>query len=171
LIRPLRPARSRWKRFIFFVRQFWSDFLSQFSRDPLERCRWIRLSSVLTNVSDKPKDQLARAGEEEAVFWLRENGYVILHQNIRLPEGEFDIIARHGSTLVFLEVKTRRDQNYGEPSEAVQSRKQQRQIAMAQQFLTLCHLPKIPIRFDIISIFWASDAPPQIKHIENAFRP
>jgi putative endonuclease len=169
-IRPKRLALPWWKRFGNVCRCIWNDLRSQCSRNPLDRCRWIRLASSLKNVSDKPKDQLARAGEEEAVFLLREKGYIILQQNIRFPEGELDIAAKFGSTLVFLEVKTRRDRKYGEPSEAVKAAKRRSQIIMAQRFLAICRLSNVPIRFDIISIYWAADAPPKIKHIENAFQ-
>jgi putative endonuclease len=135
----------------------------------LDQCRWIRFTSALKNVSDKPKDQLARAGEEEAALLLREKGYIILQQNIRMPAGELDIVARNGSVLVFLEVKTRRKKEFSQPSETVKAAKRQRQINMAQQFLSICHITDVPIRFDIISVVWPVDAPPKIQHIENAF--
>ncbi|MDR2437864.1 MAG: YraN family protein [Planctomycetaceae bacterium] len=169
LIRPQRRLIPCWKRFGIFCYHFWNDLRSQCSNHPLDQCRWIRFASSLKNVSDNPKDQLARAGEEEAVLLLREKGYIILQRNVRLPEGELDIIARNGSVLVFLEVKTRRKQKFGKPSETVKEEKRQRQIIIAQQFMSLCHITDIPYRFDIISIFWPVDAPPSIQHIENAF--
>jgi putative endonuclease len=135
----------------------------------LEQCRWIHFAASLKNTSDRPKDQLARAGEEEAVLLLREKGYVILQQNIRIPEGELDIVARNGSVLVFLEVKTRRKQKFGKPSEAVRGAKRQRQITIARQFMSICCIENVPVRFDIISVVWPTDAPPSIQHIENAF--
>ncbi|MDR1270741.1 MAG: YraN family protein [Planctomycetaceae bacterium] len=169
LIRPQRPAIPYWKRIGIFCYRFWNDLRSQCSGNPLEQCRWIRFASSLKNVSDHPKDQLARAGEDEAVLLLREKGYVILQQNIRMPEGELDIVARNGSVLVFLEVKTRRKQKFGEPSETVKEAKRQRQITIARQFMSICRITNVQVRFDIISIFWPADAPPSIQHIENAF--
>jgi putative endonuclease len=169
LIRPQRPMKSRWKRFRIFCYRILDDLRSQCSANPLDQCRWIRFASALKNVSDNPKDQLARAGEEEAVLLLREKGYVILQQNIRMPAGELDIVARNGSALVFLEVKTRRTKEFSEPSETVNAVKRQRQMVIAQQFLSICHITDIPIRFDIISVVWPVDAPPNIQHIENAF--
>jgi putative endonuclease len=169
LIRPQRPIIPWWKRFVIFCYRFWDDLRSQCSNNPLDQCRWIRFASVLKNVSDKPKDQLARAGEEEAVLLLREKGYIILQQNIRMPAGELDIVARNGSVLVFLEVKTRRKEEFSRPWETVKATKRQRQINIARQFLSLCHITNVPIRFDIISVVWPIDAPPKIQHIENAF--
>jgi putative endonuclease len=70
---------------------------------------------------------------------------------------------------VFLEVKTRRKQKFGEPSETVKEAKRQRQITIARQFMSICRITNVQVRFDIISIFWPTDAPPSIQHIENAF--
>ncbi|MDR1963660.1 MAG: YraN family protein [Planctomycetaceae bacterium] len=169
LIRSQRPVIPWWKRFGAFCCRIGDALRSQYSVNPLDQCRWIRLPSSLKNVSDNPKDQLARAGEEEAILLLREKGYVILQQNIRLPGGELDIVARTGSLLVFVEVKTRREPKFSKPNESVQEPKRQRQSALARQFITLCHLPNVPIRFDVISVLWYPDAPPKIQHIENAF--
>jgi putative endonuclease len=169
LVQPQRSVIPWWKRFGTFCYRLWDDLRSQFSNNPLDQCRWIRFAPSLKNVSENPKDQLARAGEKEAVLMLREKGYTILQQNIRIPEGELDIVARDGSVLVFLEVKTRRKQKFGKPSETVKEIKRQRQIIIAQQFMSICRITNIPYRFDIISVFWPVDAPPNIQHIENAF--
>ncbi|MDR0336286.1 MAG: YraN family protein [Planctomycetaceae bacterium] len=169
LIRPQHPTKPCWQRFANFCYHLWDDLRSQCSKKPLEQCRWIRFAAALKNVSDCPKDQLARAGEEEAVWLLREKGYIILQQNIRIPEGELDIVARKNSLLVFVEVKTRQKQKFGKPSDAVKNAKRQRQIIIAQQFMSLCRITNVPIRFDIISILWPPNSPPTLQHIENAF--
>lgn len=167
LIRPERLKPSFWKR----LRRFLDDLRSQFSRDPLDRCRWVRFPSTLQNTSERSKDQLGRAGEEEAAILLREKGYVLLQQNLRFPEGELDIVARSGPTLVFVEVKTRRRKDQGAPYEAVSFGKQKRQIAAAQRFISECGLRKVTVRFDVVSIHWPKDGPPEIEHWENAYRP
>lgn len=134
----------------------------------MERCRWVHFGASFQNVSEKSKDRLARAGEEEAIFLLREKGYTVLHRNILLPEGEIDVVARKGRLLVFIEVKTRRQ---GDPWNAVTEAKQRRQCAMAGRFMSLCRIRDVPVRFDIISIVWPEDASPKIEHWENAFQP
>lgn len=159
--------RKRWMA----LRRFFEALRSQFSNDPLDRCRWMRLPSSLQNVSEKPKDRLARAGEAEAVRYLEETGHTILHKNIRFPEGELDIVARQGPELVFAEVKTRRSDEFGSPGDAVDESKQRRQVAAASRFLSLCRLNGVPVRFDIVSVTWPPDAPPEIEHLRNAYRP
>ena len=151
--------------------KLWGQLLSQCSNDPLERCRWIRFPVSLHSRSAKPKDQLARAGEDAAGKHLVSKGYTILHQNLRFPEGELDCIARTGKILVFIEVKTRTTEKFGKPYQFVSEAKQRRQLVLARQFISRCRLWHVPIRFDIISIVWPPGEPPQIEHIENAFMP
>lgn len=137
----------------------------------MDRCRWIRFPSSLKNISNKTKDQLGRAGEEETVFLLREKGYTILQQNIRLPgTGEIDLVARKGRTLVFFEIKTRQSQKVGRPDEAVTTARKKRLAAKAREFLEYCRINDDDIRFDIVSVVWPENQRPEIEHLENAFR-
>ncbi len=153
-----------------FLYRFVETIRSQLSSHPLDRCRWMRLPSVLQNKSDKPKDQLARAGEEAARRFLEKSGMMILHRNVRFPEGELDIVAREGNTLVFVEVKTRQGDRFGTPDAAIDFGKQRRQFAAAGRFISLCRLQNVPVRFDIITVLWPSNGVPSIAHFRNAFR-
>ena len=166
LIRPPRPKKGWWTVF----RRLFDDIRSQFSNDPLERCRWRTTGGIWESVSEKPKDQLGRAGEEEAAYFLEEKGYRIIQRNLRLDDGEIDIVAAVNRTLVFFEVKTRRSDNYGEPFEAVTDRKRKRMVALASRFLTLHRLVGIPVRFDVLDVVWPEDGPPRIVHFCEAFR-
>ena len=156
-------------RFLRRLRELWQKIRSQCSSDPLERCRWIKFPAARHSRSEKPKDQLARAGEDAAADYLVAKGYAVLHRNIRFPEGELDIVARWERTLVFIEVKTRKTEEFGLPYEFVSAKKQRRQVAMASRFVSLCRLQGIAIRFDILSIILPSGELPKIEHIENAF--
>lgn len=167
---PKSRVPSRWTRIRRRCADFVRDFLSQFSTDPLERCRWIRFPATLKSVSANPKDQLARDGENEAEVLLSRKGYGILHRNIRFPEGEIDLIVRDGKQLVFVEVKTRRKDSLGKPYEAVNAGKRKRMILLAEQFLALCQMRDVSVRFDIVSIVWPKGQPPQIDHVQNAFQ-
>jgi putative endonuclease len=108
-------------------------------------------------------------GEELAVNYLRERGFVILERNFRCKGGEVDIVAREGGTLVFVEVKTRRSSAYGVPQLAVTAFKQ-RQIARAAQFwLARNHKVGSAARFDVLAIQLPAVGAAIIEHIPNAF--
>lgn len=150
--------------------ELWEQIGSQWSSDPLERCRWIKFPSKRQSRSEKPKDQLARAGEEAAAHYLSSKGYTVLHRNIRFPEGELDFVAKSGGILIFIEVKTRKTEQFGQPYHSVSEKKQRRQVAMASRFISICRLQKIPVQFDIVSVILPPGQSPKIEHFENAFR-
>jgi len=149
---------------------FWKQIRSQWSAEPLERCRWVRFPTTRQSRSERQKDQLARAGEDAAANYLSSKGYTILHRNIRFPEGELDFVAKSGKTLVFIEVKTRQTGKFGEPYQSVSGRKQHRQVTMANRFVSICRLQDVPVRFDVVSIVLPPGQPPKIEHIECAFQ-
>lgn len=106
-------------------------------------------------------------GERAAARFLRRRGCRILLRGYRTPQGEIDLIARDGDTLVFVEVKSRRR---GEPAEAVTPEKQRRLTLAALHFLKANRLLDTPCRFDVVAIVWPDDRrPPQIEHITHAF--
>ena len=143
---------------------------SQWSSDPLERCRWIKFPAIRQSLSEMPKDRLARVGEDAAAHYLTSKGYTILHRNIRFPEGELDFVAKWEKTLVFIEVKTRVTEKFGQPYQFVSDKKQRRQVVMASRFVSICRLQTVPVRFDVVSVVLPPEKPPKIEHIENAFR-
>ena len=109
-------------------------------------------------------------GEERAARDLRLRAYRILEKNYRCRLGEIDLIARRGGFLVFVEVKLRRTDRFGEAREFVGRSKQERILATAQLWLQE-HETSLQPRFDVIEIY-APDGPEgrvKINHIENAF--
>ena len=149
--------------------KFWRQLRSQWSSDALERCRWIKFPTIRHSRSEHKKDQLARAGEDAAAQYLSAKGYTILHRNIRFPEGELDIVAKLGKTLIFVEVKARTNEHFGQPYLSVSVKKQRRQVEMANRFISICRLQKVPVQFDVISLVFLQEQPPKIEHIEKAF--
>jgi putative endonuclease len=110
---------------------------------------------------------LGQRGERQAARWLRRQGYRILVRGYRTPRGEIDLIARDGDTLVFVEVKTRRE---GEPAEAVTPEKEQRLCLAALEFLKRHRLMEARSRFDVVALVWPeASRTPAIEHIRNAF--
>ncbi|MGE5454344.1 MAG: YraN family protein [Methylocystaceae bacterium] len=115
------------------------------------------------------RQHLGKQGEEIAVRYLKSQGYQVLRERYRVAQGEIDIIATWGQTLVFIEVKTRTSTAYGLPAEAVTYQKQGkiRQVAMA--FLQEGNHKYNNFRFDVISILMQGREKYQLDHIEGAF--
>lgn len=115
---------------------------------------------------------LGSEGERLAARYLRRQGFRILARRYRTTLGEIDLIARDGTCIVFVEVKTRRSDAAGQPHEAVDSGKQARLTRLALAFLKRHRLLEQPARFDVVSIVWeGSEKEPQIVHYRNAFEP
>jgi putative endonuclease len=113
------------------------------------------------------KLDLGNKGEDWAAKFLKEKGYKILDRNLTTPFGEVDIIARDGNTIVFIEVKTRSSDIFGQPFEAVNYRKQERLKKIALFYLKGIK-KDLPIRFDVVSIIYRNGKA-EISHIINAF--
>lgn len=112
---------------------------------------------------------VGRHGEDLAVEHLRRLRYRILERNYRCRCGEVDIVARLGTTVVFIEVKTRRSDHYGSPAQSVTPFKQRQIARAAQTWLAANRLTECAARFDVISIRLRDDAGAEIEHITDAF--
>jgi putative endonuclease len=112
---------------------------------------------------------LGERGERLAARHLKRQGMRILLRRYRSEQGEIDLIARDGDTLVFVEVKARRK---GSPVEAVTLEKQRRLTNVSFQFLRRYDLLEVRSRYDVVAIVWPDDrTPPQVEHFRNAFEP
>lgn len=115
---------------------------------------------------------LGQRGEDGAARFLKRKGYRILARHLDLPLGELDIIAVDGRTIVFVEVKTRTSDDAGHPSEAVDTRKEQRMTQAALAYLKRNGLLQYAARFDVVAVSWPKNARrPIIEHYRNAFSP
>lgn len=114
-------------------------------------------------------NELGKEGEEEAVRFLTDKGYRILHRNWRSGKKELDIVAEYGRELVVIEVKTRRNKHYGSPEEAVNERKIRRIVSSTDAYIRKFAID-LPVRFDIITVT-GKEPPFEIEHIEEAFYP
>ena len=114
-------------------------------------------------------NKLGKKGEQVARKFLEEAGFDILKTNWRHEKDEIDIIARDGSELVMVEVKTRSTAYFGDPSEAVGRAKENFMIRAAEAYLELNKLD-IDTRFDIVSIVIDKKGT-HIEHIRDAFYP
>lgn len=117
------------------------------------------------------KDTIGRWGEHLAAQWLRRNGRKVLHHNYRAPQGgEVDIVARHGDTLTFVEVKTRTSDALGRPGEAVTAAKEKLILRGAIAWMKLLHRNDMKTRCDVIEIVLRDGEQADIRIIEGAFR-
>lgn len=111
---------------------------------------------------------LGAAGEDLAAAWYEDRGYEILERNWRRREGEVDLIAREGRTVVFCEVKARTSDRFGSGAEAVRTAKQRRIRRLAARWLSeltpASGRARVEVRFDVVSIT-AGD----VEVIEGAF--
>ena len=112
------------------------------------------------------KKAVGKEGEEKAAHYLVKKGYQILEKNYRWGRGEIDIICKERNRIIFVEVKTRKNLNFGDPVEAVDRRKQRQIVKIAERYLVEKRLyDKIDCRFDVITLIEN-----KIEHIEDAFR-
>ena len=111
-----------------------------------------------------------RRGEKLASKFLRSRGYKVLHRNFKDRHGgEIDIVCRHDDTLVFVEVKTRSNEEFGRPVEAVGREKQLRVSKGGLAWLRLLDNPDVTFRFDVVEVVWPEEGEPHCELIQNAF--
>ena len=113
--------------------------------------------------------ELGRRGEQRAVWFYRMRGYQIVARNVRLRDGEIDLVVRRRHLLAFVEVKTRQSLNAGEGFEAVGREKKLRLVRLAEEYLSR-YAHRGEVRFDLLSLFWTGRQF-IITHYPDAFHP
>ena len=111
---------------------------------------------------------LGNKGEMLASRYLLDKGYAVLHYNWRSGHKEIDLIARDRDVLVFVEVKSRRDEAYGDATDAVTPQKIRRLISAAEAYVMKYKIDS-PFRFDIVTVVGTCE-PYKIEHISDAFQ-
>ena len=111
--------------------------------------------------------ELGSEGEASAVRYLQAQGLTLVEQNFRCDIGEVDIIMRDGAAWVFVEVKTRKNEDFATVVEQI-TPDQCLRVRRSAQFYLLSHRLNehvTPMRFDVIAIcqqpeqlFWLPDA-------------
>ncbi len=129
------------------------------ARDRARRRRW-------------PADQAAgRRGEDLAHRWLQREGLTVVARNYRPAEGggEIDLVAWERDTLVFIEVKARRSDEYGAPERNIGEAKRAALEHAARAYARRANVPWDRVRFDTVSILL--DQPPRLRHARAAWKP
>lgn len=108
------------------------------------------------------------AAEEVAVDFLEKAGYEILARNFHCRWGELDVVARRREVIAVVEVRMRTRSTHGFPVETIGFDKQHRLVKAALHFFQAARLPRLAVRFDVISVL-GTGLNVQVEHIENAF--
>ena len=114
--------------------------------------------------------ELGRIGEDIATTYLKKEGYKIITRNWYYDHKEIDIIARQGEQIVIVEVKTREEDYFEEPWEAVSIHKIRNLVEVADAWLIQKEVD-LETRFDVISIIFSDNDHYTLTHFPDAFIP
>ena len=112
--------------------------------------------------------KIGRTGEEMAILYLREQSYEIIEKNWRFQNFEIDIVVKNGSTLIFVEVKSRTNSILS-IVDIITSAQKKRIIKAAHHYIQINEID-LNIRFDLIFIDNSSKTP-KLKHFKEFFTP
>ena len=117
-------------------------------------------------------NELGKWGEEMAAEYLQQKGYRIIERDWRSGARDIDIIAQAPdlSTLVFVEVKTRKNEVVMRAADAVNPTKARNIALSANNYVKMCHVDEL-LRFDIITIVGTNAQNMKLEHIIDAFNP
>lgn len=117
-------------------------------------------------------NELGKWGEEMAAEYLQQQGYRIIERDWRSGNRDIDIIAQAPdlSTLVFVEVKTRKNEVIMRAADAVNPTKARNIALSANNYIKMRHVDGL-LRFDIITIVGTNAQNMKLEHIINAFNP
>lgn len=115
------------------------------------------------------RHETGKNGEDMACDYIEKLGYEIIERNYRNKLGEIDIIAKDKNELVFIEVKTRCQRNYGRPSEAVDIKKKKHIYHVAEIYLIKHKIENVFCRIDVIEIYIKNEKT-SINHIKNSIQ-
>ena len=118
------------------------------------------------NAWTDPRHRRGLEAEERAKALMIENGYVVLEQRYRWHRHDIDLVARRGSTVVFVEVKVRETVRYGAAVETIYPSKQRDLVRAASAWLQRHGKPGDVARFDVVAIQSG-----KLQWIQSAFRP
>lgn len=113
------------------------------------------------------KKRFGTIGEKIAQNYLKNNGYEIIELNYYTKKGEIDIIAKNKDCIIFVEVKTRKNNNFGTPAMAVNYTKKKHIKSVAKIFLYKKNeFANLEIRFDVIEVY-INKGKCKINHIKS----
>ena len=115
---------------------------------------------------------LGRWGEKRCEHFLNRKGLKTVARNYSCKTGEIDLImASEEGVIVFVEVKTRRDEGFAQAQDAVNHAKREKLDRTAKIFLKKFKVKDKPVRFDVVAVVLPEKGSEQIRYYENAFVP
>ena len=118
---------------------------------------------------EKTSKAKGNAGEDAAAAFLEQSGFSILQRNYRYDRGEIDIVADDHGTIVFVEVKTRRQGSEETPEESITPQKEEFLKRTAEGYLFEHREEEHPSRFDLVAIEWEKGRR-SIRHLKDIFQ-
>ncbi len=113
---------------------------------------------------------LGETGERIAERWLVRHGWRILQRRFRSGHRDIDLIAEREGTIVFVEVKARSGNRFGDPVEAVGWRKQREMARSAAVWIDRHGRPGETYRFDVVGVLLQGERV-RVRHVRGAFIP
>lgn len=109
-------------------------------------------------------------GEEQAERYLRQLGWTILGRRVQMgARWELDLVAREDErTLVFVEVRTRKNEDFGSPESSLRRRKRRALSRAARAYLKTLKKPPDYVRFDVVEVIGQPGGQPEIRHLPGA---
>ncbi len=108
-----------------------------------------------------------KLGEDIAENYLKKKGYKIIARNYRNKYGEIDLVVQDKSSLVFVEVRTRRNERFGSPEESINSKKKRKMFKNTKAYIAF-HNFKEKYRMDVICVVLSRDRKiKRINHYQN----
>ena len=108
-------------------------------------------------------------GERIAERWLRRTGWRVVQRRFRSGHRDIDLVMEREGMIVFVEVKARRGDQFGQPVEAVNWRKQKELAKSAQVWIDRHGRPDEAYRFDVVGVLVSGERV-MVRHVEDAFR-
>lgn len=132
---------------------------------------WMALKARAVKPAPPRSAVVGAWGEARAEAFLRAAGYTVIGRNVRPNRrDEIDIVARKGEVLVFVEVKTRRREDFGRPMMAVGPEKRHALNRAAAAYLRKARYPNLFYRFDVVEVLGQpEEGEPLVRHLDDAF--
>ncbi|HLR16679.1 MAG TPA: YraN family protein [Alcanivoracaceae bacterium] len=121
-------------------------------------------------MTQRPQKTTGQAAEAHVAHWLAQQGLTILQRNYHCQYGEVDIVAQHGESLVFVEVRFRHSASHGTALESVTYAKQQRLVHTALHYLHAYQVSEnTRCRFDVVGVYKDTASTWHCQWIQDAF--